>query len=778
MQIGDSHFAHLLSDQGVIKDTRKERKVEDDRDPLDSVAQDEDAPRLMDPGKMRALVNQKKFDLGDVKESAEELKNARGFKADEGELKAIKKELKELHGEMGTGPRSPHDAKRLEWINLAEKGVKDSLEDIRKTGRSIKWDKLTGEMGTEPPRLYEAYFKETDVPPAELKEIMSLTDDLHRSDSVQKIRGNSVEPLMKGQIWATKMKLLDEVIENPVKDGKPVEIDAEYYELASPEMIKRLRAAAGQGAKVRVLMDPGCLQGGGRDPLDASSMAVRGDTVHQLMEGMDDKDMGVTLFPNHELLGGRDKIMHRKIFRVGDTVVFGGMNANAGSGENVDFAMKIKGPATKRMGELFRDDVAKSAGASLEDIYGNQVDLVENSPSPVTLSSWGFQSLLGATAGAEGRSSPGAGREKQIDTLLEGVAGKGIEVSSLAEFSDRDGDGRVSAADVKAALLSDDAKAMTLTARGRGLLAEVAERTVGKTGEGRNMERLEDITPPDGRLPDGMEGKDVITVGNSSVERQTMVLDAMNSADKFIKVSAFVLNDDMAKLLIEKKREKEGLGEDFNVQVVMDPGVYGYGGTPNEAAYKRLEDAGVPVKWSMLDRTDSHHDRKNHSKLIITDKMILTGSTNFSSKGLRANWEVNDAVYFSEENPESVKKQAEVVKEYDRMWSREAIGIDTIALTNRKYASYKGDDRAVRIDKSRGSAVKDFIKNIENFEVQMGERLSREAERRDVQEALARRTARGESRGYALLGCFSDEQMDEMRRGLPAWKKLQDMKGA
>jgi phosphatidylserine/phosphatidylglycerophosphate/cardiolipin synthase-like enzyme len=778
MQIGDSRFVNLISDQQVIKDLKKKQSIEAAEEPVDAKTEGEEgAPQLMDPDKMMHLVRQKSFNLGNVQEAVEELKSAKGFRASEKELKDISKELKDLHGELKTGESlSEVDAKRLEWINLAEVGVKSSLEGIKKTRRNLQWEKITGERGSSPAPVYEAYFKETSVPVAEMQEILELTDDLHHPDSPQKIGGNRVTPLMKGQIWSAKMNLLDEAIKNPTVNGKPVEIDVEYYELSSPEMIKRLRSAAENGAKLRVLMDPGHLEGAGKGIFDATSMAARNETVRSLFNGLEDRDIGVTLFPNKEALGARDRIMHRKLFRVGERVVFGGMNANAGSGENVDFAMKIEGPATRRFGELFRDDVQRSSGKEAGAIYGDQIDVIRSGEASVTLSGWGFEGLLASALNGDSALSGGETREERLTKLLNRAKEEGIKVASLADFPDVDKDGRVSSLDVRTFLLSGDKRSVSLSEGGRELLASQVEGMVDMARGGKNREHLADVTPPEGKLPEGTEGKDVLAIGSSSIERQALVLDAISSADKFIKVSAFVLNDDMAKLLIEKKREKEARGETFQVQVIMDPGVYGYGGTPNEAAYKRLEDAGVAVKWSLLDRTDPGHDRKNHSKLIITDKMILTGSTNFSDKGLRANWEVNDVAYFNENDPESVNKQAEVVKDYDKMWTREAINVDTIAAAENRYKHYGGDDKKVKIDKYRGSLIREFIQGIENFEVEMGTRLSREAERRDIQEALVRRMGRGESQGYALLASFPDEKLDDMRRSLPAWKRLQEMK--
>jgi phosphatidylserine/phosphatidylglycerophosphate/cardiolipin synthase-like enzyme len=779
MQIGDTRFVNLVADQQVIKDLEKKQKAEDSEEPVDAKAEGPEGapPQLMDPERMMSLVRQKTFSLGDVQETVEELKLAKGFRGSEKELQKIGRELKELHGELKSGEAlTAIDAKRLEWVNLAQDGVKYSLEGIRKTRRNLQWEKVTAQGGAQPPPIYEAYFKETGVPVDEMHEILSLTEDLHSEHSRQKIGGNIVTPLLKGAIWSTKMNLLDEAIKNPLQDGKPVEVDVEYYELSSPEMIKRLRAAATNGAKVRVLMDPGHLEGAGKGTYDATSLAVRSETVHTLLDGMQERDIGVTLFPNKEVLGSRDRIMHRKLFRVGETVVFGGMNANTGSGENVDFAMKIAGPATRRFGELFNDDVAMSSGKGAEDIYGNQIEALRTGESVISCTGWGFEGLLGSALKGDVDLTGKETREERLTKLLNGAKEKGIKVASLADFPDVDNDGRVSSLDVRTYLLGKNAKSLTLTAQGRELLASQMESTVDLINGDRNKEKLADITPSEGSLPAGMKGNDVLAIGNSSVERQALVLDAINSADRFIKVSAFVLNDDMAKLLIEKKREKEGKGESFQVQVIMDPGVYGYGGTPNEAAYKRLEDAGVQVKWSLLDRTDPEHDRKNHSKLIITDRMVLTGSTNFSDKGLRTNWEVNDVAYFNEENPESMKKQAEVVKDYDRMWAREAISIDTVTPARNRYGEYGGDDRKVKIEKYRGVLIRDFIKGIETFEIEMGSRLSRESKRGDIQEALARRTARGENQGYALLASFPDDKLDEIRRSLPAWRHLQEMR--
>lgn len=781
MQIGDTRYIHLVSDQGVVKDQEKKARAQTDEQQVDDdrYAAEEGPPQLMDPQKMMSLVKQKTFDLGDVQSTVDELRQAKGFRGSEAELKQIGKELKAIHGDItkdGWENIAPDDKKRLEWVNLAQAGVKSSLEGIRQTGRNIHWENISAGHGGEIPQTYELYFKDTNVPADEMKEILQTADDLHRTDSKMKLGGNNVTPLMKGDIWATKMRILDDAAANPVKDGKPIEISAEYYEMDSPEMVGRLRKVAENGGKVRVVLDPGHLTGAGKDTFDASSIAIRMGVTEQLKRGMDGKDMGVALYPNREQLGGRDEIMHRKIFRAGEEVVFGGTNANQGSGENVDFGMKIEGPASRRIGEIFREDAETSRGKGVEEIYGDQLDLIRGGDKTIKLSGQGLEGLLSSAYAGKALLTGAESREEKVDRLIAAAKMDGVNVADLGEFSDLDKDGKASSGDVRRFLLSPERRSVTLNGQGREFLAARIESTVDGLKERGNVDKMGDVNPPGGKVPDGVQGKDVLAVGSTSVERQALVLDAISSADKFIKVSAFVVNDDIAKLLVEKKREKEARGEDFQVQVIMDPGLYSYGGTPNEAAFKRLEDGGVPVKWSLLDRTDPSHDRKNHSKLMITDKMVLSGSTNFSTNGLRNNWEDNDAVYFNENDPESMKKQQAVVGDFDRMWKREAIGIDSAAISQKRYENYQGVDKDIKIDRYRTTILRSFCQGIESYEREIGGRLQQAGDREDIKAAVAQRVSTGENSGYALLSSIPPDQLDQMRIGLPAWKKLQAMR--
>ncbi len=747
---------------------------EDVNEPLDTF---QDAPQpsgLPDFKALLKLMKTKDFVFPSDKKSLEKMASLSGQPLTQKELVEARKELSGFiqdareTGEAGrVGKTKKVSPPSVQWANLAEASVKDSLESIKRVSRDIGWEKVVGPNAKDIPATYEKYFKSTSVPIDEMKQVLAVREDLNSPDSKMKLKGNNITPLMREEIWETKMELLDKAIKNPVKNGKPVEINAEYYEMSSSDMIDRLTAASSKGAKVSVVMDPGTLSYVSKDTFDATSLAVRSATVEKLLRGQEDNDMSVALFPVKERLGSRSEIMHRKLFRVGEDVVFGGMNANRGSNENVDFAMKINGPAATKVGEMFREDAQGSAGKSVEQIYGNQMELIRDKNKDVMLSQWGFEGLLSSrfseSAGLTGNET----REQQIDKLIEAAGKDGFELNKFADFSDLNKDGEIDSGDVRTFLLAKNKIPMFLNDEGKEFLASTIEKNIDRINSGKNISGLSDITPPDGKIPRGQKANDVVAVGSEGFERQALLLESISSADKFVNISAFVLNKDLAGLLVEKKKEMESQGKQFDVKVVMDPGLYGYGGTPNEEAYKILEDAGVDVKWNLLERSVSGHDRKNHSKLIFTDKMLMTGSTNFSSKGLRDNWEANDIVYFNEDDPSSIAKQQSVIDKYDTMFEREAIGIDTLEAAKAQYAGYKGADKELLVDQYRNKVIREACRTIENYEMQSASYIAQKSP------DLVRNA--GESGGYDILNSMTEEDVDVMRESLSTWHTLQKM---
>ena len=746
--------------------TLKLKSADTPKDPVDTYKSEQQGAELPDFKALLRLMKTKDFVFPSDAQSLKKMSDLSGQPLTQKELTEAKKELSSfikssysspLKGFSSSSSSSATAAKQ--WANLAESSVSDSLEGIRRVSRDIAWEKVAGK---ETPSTYESYFKSTQIPVDEMKQILSVRDDLQSKNSKMKLKGNDITPLMKNEIWDTKMSLLDEAIKNPIKDGKPVEISAEYYELSSDEMIGKLTDSANAGAKVRVVIDPGTLQYASKDTYDATSMAVKSASVEKLLRNQDESDIGVTLFPIKERLGSSSEIMHRKLFRVGETSVFGGMNANTGSNENVDFGMEINGPASKRIGEMFKEDAKNSAGKSVQQIYGIQVDNIRSKDKTILLSNWGFESMLSSRL-AENLTGKET-KEEKVSAMLENAEKQGLDITTLADFSAITKGRKPTHETIKQYLMSQKTT-VTLTPEGKEFLASTVEQTVDKINGKKNLKALKDITPPEGKLPEGVKGKDVIAVGSEGFERQALLLESISTADKFIKISAFVMNKDIAKLLVEKKSEMEAQGKPFDVQVVIDPGLYSYGGTPNEEGYKILESAGIDVKLNLLERTNSH-DRKNHSKLIFTDKMLMTGSTNFSSKGLRDNWEANDIVYFNEDEPSSMEKQKAMVDNYDKMFANEAIAIDSISAAQKRYENYEGADKELLVEKYRNKVLRDACRFIENYEIQSASYLNANSPADPSGPQLE---------GYDLLNAFSPEDIQKMRKELSTYKELEKM---
>lgn len=665
-------------------------------------------------------------------------------------------ELRQIRKELKAQKKEASGLQERAQVHGGLKDVGSALERMEQAHRTLKWSQVTAGLEGEVSPTYRSYFVNGKTPIAEMTEVLRTARSLEDPDSPMRSRGNSVKPLVRDEIWKAKMARLEEAARNPAPGGEPVQIDAEYYELASADMLEKLTRASRGGAEVRVLIDPGGISRMSGTP-DATSLASRLNTLKRLDEGSNGR-VAVQLFANKEVLGGRDEIMHRKQLRVGDTVVFGGMNANEGSGENVDFGMEIRGPATAEFVQTFKDDVERSRGRDVDAIYGRHLaDLRET--EGVVVQGHGLLALIESQI--PGGPKAGETYAQRVDRVLENAAFAGVRPEELAE---------IPGGDVRAWLLEGHGPA-TLTERGRNLLADGLEGAVGRINGERNQAALQRIPPPD----TARAGDETVAVGDSSVERQAMLLHAIDSAERHIKVSAFVLNEDIARLLAEKKERMEAQGRPFDVQVVMDPGIYPHGGSPNEPAYKLLEDRGVPVRWAALDRTSEHHDRKVHAKLILTDKMMVAGSTNFSHKGLRDNWELSDVTFFTED-AESRADREKVEADFQRLWDRESLAIDTRGLAQREHGDRGGAEGEYLRDSHRKSTLRAFLRGIGNLEKDIGRKVG-ELQRTDpiLAYTVEQRVREGESRGYALLQAVGDERLDAIRHGSPAWRSLQSM---
>lgn len=787
MHIGDTSQAAILLQQQNLgpRNPLDEAKVPEDRDAFEHTEGSELG--LMDRGRIRAAQQSKpraaSMSLSSPDEALQRYEDFRQS-SDPDELKKIRQELLSTHKALRTG-EIPGDVREDgSRLRIALGDVKQSLGRMQEADRDGKWEKVTAGLDAPPSSTFKAYFTHSDVPVKEMKEVLAAAEDLARPDSPRRIRGNQVDALPRDRIWATKIELLEGAVARPVRDGKPVEIDAEYFELSSPQYIEKLNRAAAGGANVRVLVDSGRLSPGPEGTQDASSLAGRLNTMAQLQDGNPEgtPKPAVALFANDKMLGSRSELMHRKLLRVGDDVVFGGMNANQGSGENVDFAMQIRGPATGHFVDTFRADVDNSVGGNTADVFGTQLDDVRNKQGGVVLDRAGMRDFVSALAAG----SPGAtvaDGDQRLQAQLDALQGKGVDVTRLAAFPDATHDGKVDRADVAAALgfhQEGHAGHMRLTDEGREMLASQLEARVERTRTPDNVAAMRDISQPSLQAPPGAD--DVLAIADDKIDRQAAVLQAIDGADRFVKVSAFVVTKDVASALIAKRDHMAEQGKPFDVQVALDPGLYGFGGTPNTVAYKMLEDAGIEVRWNLLDRTDPGHDRKNHSKVIITDREMIAGSTNFSKKGLRDNWEMSDVTWFGEDAA-SRAQQKQVVEDYDRTWARESIGIDTRALADRHVVGRQGatppgdpervsQQLALEKDGYRDQVLRRFLRGIENYERDAGAKIQAEARDPKVAAGVAELEGHGIAHGYAVLDTLGPERLQQIRESRPTYQAL------
>lgn len=703
------------------------------------------------------------LNLGDPVAAAERLRAV----SDEGDLESLKQHRKDLKAKT---KETRHSASLREAAELHKNltQTQGSIRRMERVQRELRWERLTEEEGrtgdNAPSKTYQNFFETGRTPIKEMKEVLNVADELRDPNSARRLKGNRLELLSRGEIWETKMDMMGDAAAHPKKDGKPVNVDAEYFELADPGAIEKLGRAARGGARVRVLLDSGRFNQDG-DRLDATALANRLNTVKGLENGSRGQ-AGVQLFANEEFLGSRGDLMHRKLLRVDDKVLFGGMNANAGSGENIDNAMTMEGPAARKQAEGFQRDLDRSQGRDVAAIFGTQLDDLRTKDN-ISITPHGLLSLVEAA----GNKAPqgGRSREERIDSALESASYQGIRPSDFVAIPDKDKDGRITEADEKE-WLAHGRGSLLLTEKGREFLASGLEAAVDRMNSPGNLERLKP-----GELPsDRAVGTDTVAVGDTPAERTAMVLHSIDSAQKKIDVSAFVVSEEIARALVDKRDRMAAEGKPFDVRVVLDPGMYGYGGTPNEKGYRYLEDHGVPVKWAVLDRTDPHHDRKVHAKLMVTDQLMLTGSTNFSSKALRANHELSDVVYFGDDD-KSRAKQAELASDFDRLWNHEAVGINTHDLAEQKFAGRApGPERDLLVERYRNKTMRGFIMGVENYERAIGKTIQQHVQ---ADPSLAfnveQRVRNGEARGYATMELIGDDKLSELRESTPSYRELQ-----
>jgi hypothetical protein len=145
------------------------------------------------------------------------------------------------------------------------------------------------------------------------------------------------------------------------------------------------------------------------------------------------------------------------------------------------------------------------------------------------------------------------------------------------------------------------------------------------------------------------------------------------------------------------------------------------------------------------------HARKIHAKEIITDKMLLTGSTNMSAKGLRVNWELSGASYFDEGDAADLKEMGEARKDFMRTWNDESIEINTRWLIDEALKGIQTKDVNIRKKEARRTLLLKFLREIDNYQKQVGNMFEDMEKDSMVYGEMKGLMAEGFSRGYALL---------------------------
>lgn len=675
-------------------------------------------------------------DLSDISEFTETARAVR---------KALEKQFKE---EEEAGKRDLKKLALLDAYLAPVNRVRDAY--LEATSRAAVGALAGASFG--PLSTVAAYLAWNPAPPKRVEVLVENLRGLDSGKSPLLTHGNHIRPVHQENLWKTKLQMLQEATEM-AKAGHPPEIDVQYFEMTSSSFVGRLAEAARAGCRVRINVDPS-------RPRKDSTVDVSVDDsprkLRALLQLLDvpDADVAVSIYPVREELGSLQQLMHRKLLRVGEKVLFGGMNANEGSGENFDNAYLIEGPAARQLVEGFQEDVKVSIGATPAQIYGEKL-MTDFEEGSVSLTPHGLATTLDTLTGP----SPAGTRipsKPTLDSLEELAARAKVR---LGDLMDRE--------TLEAQISKGSTKPIELKSRGKKLLLELIERTFERVGDAKNQERLKEIDLPAG-LPCGSTQ---VAVAGHSEERESVILQAIATAEKFVYVPTFVITKAVARALAARRDELRSQGKELDVRVVADAGVYQYGGSPNEDGYLALEDAGIPVRFSLLTRAQMEHDRKIHAKQILTDKMELVGSTNLSNKGVRDNWELSGLVYFDEHDADSMAARQEGVERFERLWQYESISLDTHAAARLQDIETLGEYE------SRKKSIRSFLNMIGNYELQSAKWVEQQMVEFDLNPRALDLQKEGMAYGYARLTACQEKMglptFYEGLRQLPTYQRLQ-----
>lgn len=651
-------------------------------------------------------------------------------------------------------------------------GARTLIDSLREATALSAVQAIAGaEFGPTPAVAgYAAYINGTKWDSKAERTTVKLVDTYKQylsGDSPMITKGNSVQQVHRQELWKTLTGMTREAADSG-KNGKPVPITAQYYELTSPELVGNLAAAAEAGSKLRLNLDVGRLSYPAKDPVTEASyfevddLATKMRTVLQFSQ-MKDADVGVSIFPAKALLGSPTRLMHRKVLNVGEKVLMSGMNGNVSSGENVDAGYVVEGPAALRYTENAARDIANSAGAQIEDIWGKKFE-EKFDASDLRMGKTGLVALFDLMTGPSPAGTTLAS-PKSVEEL-EGLAKKAdVDLQSVVQTEEG------AYKSTLESVMNEEEGVIALNDKGKKLLLKQMKRGIDATNSAENLARLSDVS-----LPSGKEvGTTTIDIADQPAEREVLTINAINQAQEFIYVPGFVVTRAVAAAIVARQDEAKEKGQELDIRVIADPGVYPFGGTPNSWGVNFLEEHGIPVRWAKLTRSGSH-DRKVHAKQVLTDKGEIAGSTNFSGKGMRENWETSAYVRFDEGAAEAQALKEQSKAQFEKLWEEDAYPLSTQDLAAYYSKNAPEEARDFLVHDAKAGATREIITSIENFEIESGVLVQQLNERDDVaarrEELLEQGYSHGDSALMAVDQVIGEKKFDKMKDELPTGSEL------
>ena len=618
--------------------------------------------------------------------------------------------------------------------------------------------------------LYAAYANGKDWNGSAQKSTEALVEtykQFQSGDSRMITEGNKVQQVHRAELWRTLNHLTEEAAEAG-KAGKPLPITAQYYELTSPEMIGNLATAAKAGSPLRVNLDPGRLSYPDKDEKTGNKYFEVDDIPDKMrtilqFANIENADVGVSIFPMEKQLEDPTDLMHRKVLRVGDKVLMSGMNANMGSGENIDAGYILEGPAARQYTENVARDINNSTGATMEDIWGaDHIEMFRT--EDLRVGKRGLVALLDGISGPveAGQEMPQAHSVKDLENLAKKA---NLNLADLVDVP----------AEKYEQVMGDIAKGehvqVSLSSAGKEQLVGLMEKAVSATQTEKNKKALGDITLPSGEKV----GKTRVDIADLPTEREVLTINAVNEAEEFIYVPGFVVTRAVAGAIVAKQREAIANGKPLDIRIIADSGVYPDGGTPNSWGVNFLEDNNIPVRWSKLTRT-GWHDRKIHAKQLLTDKGEIAGSTNFSKKGMRENWETSAYVHFEKGDKQAEELREQSKAQFEQLWDEGTYDLSARDLAAYNARWYPEEGREWVVEQDRNYNTKKIIQGLQAYEVETGKLVEKLLQRDDVRERRDQLMADDYSEGDAALKACDEilghEEFLKMRQDLPAHKEL------